>query len=385
MSQIAKALETAAAAGCAPGFAAVVARGGRVVCEAALGVLSVESQAPMTVDSVFRIYSMTKAIGAAAAATLIEAGSLDPDAPVASILPEFDAVSVLDGFDGETPRFRRPRTRATIRSLATHTAGLAYAFWNADVARWRAASGNRWLSSGAKADLIGWPMVCDPGLRWDYGVATDWLGLVVEQVSGRRIDAFLRETLFDPLGMADTAVEPDALAEKLVAVHAVTPEGFAVVDVAPPSRPEVYGMGHCLYSTAPDYMRFLRMLLNRGALDGARVFRPETVDFLLAGAMGAIRVGPMATAAPRIAADVDLFPGLAATHSFGFVTNLQDAPGRRAAGSQGWAGIANTHFWLDPARDVAGVLMMQVMPFAHPKAMAAFDAFERAVYAEVVG
>jgi CubicO group peptidase (beta-lactamase class C family) len=189
--------------------------------------------------------------------------------------------------------------------------------------------------------------------------------------------------LFGPLGMTDTAVEPDALAERLVAAHAVTPEGFAVIDLAPPAHPEVYGMGHCLYSTARDYMRFLRMLLNRGELDGVRVFRPETADFLTANAIGDLSMGRMTTVAPPISADVDLFPGVSMKHSFGFATNAEDVPGKRSAGSQSWAGVANTHYWFDPKRDVAGVLMMQFLPFVDPKAMAVYDAFERAVYAEL--
>ncbi|TVQ54799.1 MAG: class A beta-lactamase-related serine hydrolase [Rhodobacteraceae bacterium] len=385
MSRIAAALEASTAAGNAPGVVGLVARGAGVVYEGAFGVRSVETGAAMTVNSVFRIYSMTKAIGAVAAAKLIEAGSLDPDAPVASILPEFGEVPVLAGFDGDVPRLRTPRTPATVRHLASHTSGLAYESWNADVARWQATTGARTVLTGTKAALLRYPMVCDPGTRWVYGVGVDWLGLVVEKVSGRRIDAFVRDALFQPLGMVDTAFEPDALADRLVAAHYVTRDGFGVLDMGPPARPEVYGMGHCLYSTAHDYMRFLRMLLNRGELDGVRVLKPATVDFLTANAIGDLTMGRMVSVAPRVSADVDLLPGTPMKHAFGFATTMADTPGKRAAGSQGWAGIANTHYWFDPARDVAGVLMMQFLPFVDPRAMAVYDAFERAVYAEIGG
>lgn len=368
--------------GLTPGVVGMVAGRDGVRYAGAFGRRGVEDAAPMTVDAVFRLFSMTKAIGSLAALKLVEAGSLDLDAAVGDILPEFDALKVLDGFDGETPRLRAPRARATVRQLATHTSGAVYEFWNADIARYLRATGRPSVLAGTKAALHGYPLAFDPGARWDYGVGIDWLGQVVEAVSGQRIDAFCREQIFAPLGMTDTAFECEGpLRERLVGAQATTPEGWKAIPLAPPPQPEVYGMGHCLYGTAGDYIRFLRMILNGGALDGARILAPETLRLMTENQIGDLDMTPLRTVIPPISADVDLFPGVRMKHSVGFAINVADVPGKRRAGSMGWAGVLNTHCWVDPASDVAGVILMQHLPFVEPGALRLYDAFERAAYA----
>ena len=153
-------------------------------------------------DTVFRIFSMTKAVGSVAAMILIDRGRMHFDTPVADVLPEFANAQVLDGFDGDTPVMRPPKVQATLRHLATHTSGFEYEFWNADVARYLEETGHPDILSGLKASLF-YPMLTDPGTRWGYGIGIDWLGQAVEAVDGRRIDAFCREEIFEPLGMAD--------------------------------------------------------------------------------------------------------------------------------------------------------------------------------------
>ena len=155
---------------------------------------------------------------------------------------------------------------------------------------------------------------------------------------------------------------------------------FAPLELAPPTHPEVYGMGHALYSTAPDYLRFLRMVLNGGELDGNRILSAEAMQMMLGDQMGGLTFQPMISASP-LTADVDLFPGQKVTHSFAFMRNEADVAGKRSAGSLGWAGVCNTHYWIDPARDVAAVIMTQSLPFVEPPMLKTYDAYERAVYA----
>lgn len=333
-------------------------------------------------DTVFRIFSMTKAVGSTAAMILIDRGELDFDTPVDSVLPEWGQLQVLDGWDGDTPRLRAPRTRATLRHLATHTSGLEYEFWRPEVADYLARTGRPSILAGTRA-AMDYPLMTDPGTRWGYGPSIDWLGQVVEKVSGQRIDAFLKQNLFGPLGMTDTDVEVRPhMAPRLAGVKARGENGqFGDFDLAPPSNPEVYGMGHALYSTPQDYLRFLRLFLNRGALDGARVLSEAGVARMLANHMGPLQFERMVTAAPPITADFDPFPGTVKTHSFGFMRNESDIPGRRRAGSQSWAGVLNTHYWFDPASDLAAVIMTQTLPFVEPPLMATYEAFERAAYA----
>jgi methyl acetate hydrolase len=334
-------------------------------------------------DTVFRIFSMTKAIGSTAAMILIDRGKLNPETPVKEILPEFGNIQVLERFDGDKPILRAPKTNATVRHLATHTSGLEYEFCNAEMANYLAKTGRPSILSGLKSAMF-YPMVTDPGTRWGYGPSIDWLGLIVEKIDGRRIDRFCHEEIFGPLGMKDTAFEvSDAMAKRLAAVKIRGEDGKLVpYDIAPPPNPEVYGMGHALYSTAPDYIQFLRMFLNRGALNGNRLLSEKGIDWMLADRMNGLSFEKMVTVAPALTADFDPFPGTRRTHSFGFFRSEVDIPRRRSAGSQSWAGVLNTHFWFDPKRGIAAVIMTQSLPFVEPRYMQLYADYETAVYAE---
>jgi methyl acetate hydrolase len=337
---------------------------------------------PAQVDTVFRIFSMTKAVGSTAAMILVDRGKLNPDTPVAEVLPEFGRKQVLEGFDADgKPRMRPPRTQATVRHLATHTSGLTYEFWNTDMPRYMQATGLPSILSGQRAGLD-YPLLFDPGTRWDYGIGIDWLGQVVERVDGRTIDRFCREEILEPLGMRDTRFEPEPdLLPRLATVRMRGEDGhFADFELAPPAKPDFYGMGHALYSTAPDYMRFLRMFLNRGQLDGRRILSEAGLKSMLANQIGNIPIPLLKTAAPPVTADAEFFPGRKKTHSLAFQRIEEDVPGMRSAGSQFWAGVCNTHFWFDPAKDVAGLIMTQTLPFAEPRFMGLYEAFEKGAY-----
>ncbi len=339
---------------------------------------------PAAEDTAFRIFSMTKAVGSVAAMILIDRGKMSMDTPVADILPDWNGLRVLDGWNGDEPVLRAPDTVATVRHLATHTSGLEYEFWNEDVPRYLEVTGNPSILTGQLASLLSYPLTCDPGTRWGYGPGIDWLGRVVEEIDGRRIDAFCREEIFEPLGMTDTAFEPDLLTDRLCDVSIRGEDGhFAKFELAPPPRPEFYGMGHALYSTAPDYMRFLRMVLNGGALDGARILPEAAVNAMCADRMNGLTFRKMVTSAPALTADLELFGGTKATHAFAFLRNEVDQPGRRSAGSLTWAGVCNTHYWIDPAKDLCAVIMTQSLPFVEPSFMKTYDAYEAALYANI--
>ena len=380
MSELDRVLSDAVAAEHVPFVVAMTGNAGGVTWSGAAGDRSPGKKAD--VDTVMRIFSMTKAIGCTAAMILMDRGKLSADATVSSILPRFAELQVLDGFDADgKPRMRAPRTQATVRHLATHTSGLTYEFWNADMPRFMQATGAPSILSGL-AKALNYPLLFDPGTRWDYGIGIDWLGQVVEKVDGRRIDQFCREEIFEPLGMRSTRFEPEAdIAPRLAAVAIRGEDGhFGPFDLAPPPNPEVYGMGHCLYSSAPDYMRFLRMYLNKGQLDGQRVLSERGLQSMLANQIGTIAIPLLKTAAPAITADAEFFPGKRKSHSMAFQRIDEDVPGMRSAGSQFWAGVCNTHFWFDPAKNVAGLIMTQSLPFGEPRFMGVYEAFERGVY-----
>jgi len=333
-------------------------------------------------DTVHRIFSMTKAVGSVAAMILIDRGKMTAATPVADILPEFADLQVLDGFDGDTPLLRPQKTAATMAHLATHTSGLEYEFWNGDIAKYLEVTGHPSILVGTR-DSMNYPLATDPGTRWGYGPGIDWLGLAVEKIDGRRIDAFCREEIFGPLGMTSTDFEVSGdMAARLADVKARGEDGaFAPFDLAPPPSPEVYGMGHALYSTPADYLTFLRMVLGGGALNGARILSEDGVGAMLGDHMNGLAFEKMVTVAPPVTADFDPFPDVRKTHSFAFMRNEADIPGMRTAGSQSWAGVLNSHYWIDPQKGLASVIMTQALPFVEPRFMGLYEAWERAVYA----
>ena len=333
-----------------------------------------------TEDTIFRIFSMTKAIGSVAAMMMIERGKLSMDTPVGDILPEWNDLQVLDGFDNDQPILRAPKTIATVRHLATHTSGMEYEFWNADIARYLELSEHPSILSGLKASM-NYPLATDPGTRWGYGPSIDWLGRVVETIDGRRIDVFCREEIFEPLGMSNSAFEPDGLEDRLCSVSIRGEDGkFAGMELAPPSQPEFYGMGHAMYSSAPDYMQFLRMVLNKGQLDGNRILSEKSVADMTVDQMQGLTFETMRSVSP-ITADVVLDGD--PVHTFIATMNRKDIPGKRSAGTQSWAGVCNTHYWVDPAKDVAAVIMTQSLPFVEKPLLDTYDNYERAVYASL--
>ena len=333
-------------------------------------------------DTVFRVFSMTKAVGVAAAMILVDRELIAMDDAVDKHLPAAGEFQILDGWQNGEPVLRAPAAPPTLRHLATHTSGLAYDTWDQRMFEWTDHTGHPRVTTGQKAGLHV-PLMFDPGTAWSYGIGIDWLGRVVEAVDGRPIDQFLADEIFGPLGMIDTACEVSAAMQpRLANVWKRAPDGGLVeTDRAPPSNPEFYGMGHALYSTPQDYMSFLRMLLGQGALGDVRVLSESSALAMFDNAIGALNVPAAISANPNVSADVDLFPGRTMTHGLAG-PRVEQNPGRRRAGSCGWAGVLNSHWWLDPSSGLTAVLMTQTLPFVEPRFMAAYDAFERSVYAQ---
>ena len=383
MKELQDVLDQAVAAGDVPFAVGMAGNSAGITFQGSAGEAATGRAADL--DTVFRIFSMTKAIGSLAAMILIDRGKLSLDTPVEDVLPAWGRLQVLDGWDGDSPRLRAPRTKATIRHLATHTSGVEYEFWNDQMPRFMEATGHPTVLSGMNVSLEQQPLMSDPGTRWGYGQSIDWLGKVVEAVSGQSIVDFCQSEIFDPLGMASTGFEvTEDMARRMADVKARGEDGaFAPFELAPPSKPEFYGMGHALYSTAPDYMRFLRMVLNKGTLDGAKILSPEAVAEMTADQMNGLTLTKMITMAPPVTADFEPFPGTRVVHSVAFMRNEEDIPGKRSAGSQSWAGVLNSHYWIDPAKDVAAVIMTQSLPFVEERFMKTYDAYERAVYANL--
>jgi len=384
MPAIDKVLEDAVASGTVPGVTAAAANADGVIYEAAFGRRSLAGDAAMTTDTVFRIASMTKAVTGAAAMQMVEQGKLSLDQPAGEILPFLASPMVLDGVDANgEPKLRPAKGVVTLRKLLTHTAGFVYDTWNGEMNRYAAKTGLPAARTGKIAALRA-PLGFDPGERWEYGINIDIAGRMVEVASGQDLESYFRDHLFRPLGIADTGfVLQSRWKGRLAQVHARDASGrLTPIESLPPAEnPEFFPGGGGLFSTARDYLTFLRALLRGGELNGARILKPETVALMGQNHMGALNVLPMKTYNPRVSNDCELFPGMDKKWGLTFLINTQDVPGGRSANSLAWAGINNTYYWLDPAKRVAGVLMTQILPFADQGVLGLLDRFERAIYA----
>ncbi|MCB1412738.1 MAG: beta-lactamase family protein [Xanthobacteraceae bacterium] len=366
-----------------PGVVAIAATGKDTIYEGAFGKRDLGTGVDMTPDSVFWIASMTKAITTAAAMQLVEQGKLSLDEPIGKVLPDLAAPQVFEGFDDSGAPKLRPATRPiTLRHLMTHTAGFCYDMWNGDMVKYLEKTGTPGITTCLDAALKT-PIMTEPGTRWEYGTNIDFVGKAVEAVSGRRLGEYMRENLFKPLGMDDTAFRiGDAQRKRLVGMHARGEDGsLQPIPFELEQNPEFEMGGGGLYGTAADYIRFTRMILNKGSGNGNQVLKPETVATMAQNHIGELAMGKMTGYVAFATNDVDLYPGMVKKWGLSFMINTAMTPEGRSAGSLAWAGLANTYYWIDPARDITGVILMQVLPFADPKCLAAFAAFEAGVYA----
>jgi len=271
--------------------------------------------------------------------------------------------------------------------LLTHTAGFTYRLWDAEELRYLQSLDK--LSVAERGKFTRTPLMFDPGERWQYGPNIDWVGKIVESISGEPLDVHYRKNIFDPLGMKDTAfVISSEQRAREASGHRRLPDG--TLKAEPMEResklqaaPHTFSGGGGIYSTAPDYLTLLRTLLHGGALDGVRILRPETVALMGQNQIGRVEAGILKTTAPGLSNDVDFFPGISLKWGFGHMINMQPVAEARSAGSMTWAGLYNTYYWLDPKRRIAAVFMTQVLPFADDRALRAYRAFERGVYAAV--
>jgi methyl acetate hydrolase len=366
-----------------PGVVAMAANSKEVIYQGAFGKRDLSKDDAMTVDSVFWIASMTKAITAAGAMQLVEQGKLSLDAPIGKVLPDLATPQVLEGFDAQgEPKLRPAKNPITLRHLMTHTAGFCYDLWNGDMVKYLEKTGLPGITTCKNAALQT-PIMSDPGTRWEYGTNIDFVGKAVEAVSGKRLDAYLRDHLFTPLGMTDTGFRiGESQRKRLVGMHARGPDGsLAAIPFELEQDPEFHMGGGGLYGTAADYIKFTQMILNKGRGNGNQLLKPETVASMCQNHIGDLNMTKMISALPAFTNDVDFYPDIEKKWGLSFVINTAKTPEGRSPGSLAWAGLANTYFWIDPSRDVAGVILMQLLPFVDKKCLEAFAGFERGVYA----
>ncbi len=374
-------LQRAVSAGQVPGVVALAASREGPLYQGAFGKRLADGS-PMTTNTVFWIASMTKAVTGVAAMQCVEHGKLALDQPAGEITPELAEPLVLEGFDADgKPILRAARRQIILRLLLTHTAGLVYDIWNANLKRFVETTGFPSARSRTLASLNA-PLAFHPGERWEYGISIDWIGRMVEKVSGQDLETYMHEHIVQPLGMHDTGfTQGEAQAARAAQVHARGPDGsLEPIAMTAAAKSEFLAGGGGLFSTGPDYLTFLQMLLDDGTSNGAQILRPETVTLMAENHIGDLDVQLLRTEAPVMSNDAEFFPGLSKKWGLTWLINTHDVRGGRSAGSLAWAGLFNTYYWLDPKRRISGLLLTQILPFADPTVLRLLDDFEGAVY-----
>jgi CubicO group peptidase (beta-lactamase class C family) len=355
------------------GASGLIARHGKVAYQEAWGMADAEAATPMKMDTIHRIYSMSKPITSVALMMLYEEGRFQLNDPIAKFMPEFGQMTVaVDERDPVTGRVNSTTVPAkrmiTVRDLLRHTAGLTYGVFgdtSVDLAYRKAGILAEATLTDFARNLAKLPLQYEPGTRWHYSVSVDLQGRLVEVLSGKPFDQFLQERIFRPLGMVDTGFTVPA-SKKHRFARLYTPNKAGSVDPmavctgrdeclakfpnAAPSMAEQLGMvsgGAGLVSTVHDYLRFCQMLLNKGTFAGHRVLSRKTIELMSSDHLGAI-------------------PGMSEGNGFGLGFQVSKSPGEAGMiGSPGefnWGGAAGTRFWIDPQEDMIGIFMIQVLP-----------------------
>lgn len=377
MQNIEQILEKYIVSGDLPCALAGVANADGTLYMGAAGLRSLDDSQAMTTDTIFAIASMTKAITTVATLQLVEQGQIDLDTPITAYLPDLEHLKVLDGFDDDgKPMLSSPKTSPTTRQLLTHTSGYVYEIWNANGLQSVASEQIDSLFAEGGNGMMA-PLAFSPGERWEYGIGIDWAGVIVETLSGKSLDVYFQEHIFDPLGMQDSFYKvPKEKAARRAAIHARTEAGLAVT----PHLGEPVSGGGGLSSTIADYLRFMRALLNQGTLDGAKILQPYTVDMMFENHIGDLDVNPGPTQIPDVSNDFDMGFGEPAKWGLGFLLHQAQTQSGRPKGSASWAGLFNSYFWIDRENDLCAVIATQVLPFYDTKAVAMLKEFESAIY-----
>ena len=372
-SAVSAVLKAATDRGDVPGVAVAVVNRDGLLYNAAAGMSRTVTHTPMAKDAIFNMASMTKPITSVAIMILVDQGKLKLDDEVAKYLPTWkDPVVITKFHEADASYETRPAKRPiTIRHLLTHTSGLGYGFASPMLTR---------IMEKTKKTELDLPLLFDPGDNWAYGPSTRVLGHVVEAISGQKIDAFLESKILSPLGMHDTSyLVPTTKYARVVAINRRGNDGkFTELPVPGTIPATVQGDGG-LYGTASDYGLFLRMLLNRGTLNGKRILSEKSVRRMLVIQTGNVLVKPQQSADQALSRNFPFGAGKD-RWGLGFQLAADRRPNRRSPGSGTWAGIFNTHFFIDPSKEIGVVVMMQTLPFYDEPSMKVYGDVEEAVY-----
>lgn len=369
-------------AGGVPGVVAMVTDKNGNIYEGAYGVRDTATKEVMTLDTVFAMFSTTKAITGTILMKMVEEGKVSLDDPVSKYVPEIGDIEVFVGYDDHgVPITRKPENEITVEMLMLHTAGFGYDFFSEDDANYRKANDIPSILTNT-FDSIRSVLLFEPGTAWNYGVNLDWVGKVIEAVTGARLGETMKTLLFEPQGMSDISFDPsENMKSRRATVHLRDAEGKLVPnpEIVLPKTPEMDMGGHGLYASIGEYMKFIRVILN----NGDKVLTKQTVEKMLQNGLHDLKSGGWKTSDPLLSNDGEFFPGFEKTWAYTFQVNETALPTGRPAKQVMWAGLANLYYWIDTENGIGGFWATQILPYHDPASYLGYLEFESAVYSFV--
>lgn len=363
-----------------PAIAAAVLSSDQTLYRGNFGYSDFNLKTPLKDDAIFRIASMTKAVTSVCIFQLIEQDQLKLDSKLKEFFPEIGDLKIIDGFDNnDNPVYSKPSTDITIAHLLTHTSGFSYEMWNENISK-LIAKGELATLFSANSDFLKAPLVFNPGSNWDYGIGIDWLGVLIEKLSDLSLQEYMQKNVFEPLEMADTSYDTtQEIRDRMVKVYSRNGDGYLELPFEGPKKSAFYSGGGNLNSTISDYSKFLQLFLS-GPSVKEKVLSQESIDMMISNQTGTLFMQTMKTTSTAISNDVNFFPETEKPWGFGFMINASDVVNGRPAKSAGWAGLFNSFFWLDKKNNLAGLIMMQMLPFLEDGAQKTLRDFEQSVY-----
>lgn len=379
-----KALESAVnVAGGIPGVVAMLTDKQANIYEGALGKLSLDCDEKINTESVFNAFSTTKALVGALLFTLIEENIVKLDDLAKEYLPEIADIEVLEGFDKDSkPITRKAKNDITLRHLVLHTAGFGYEFFNKEDLAYRQYYSIPSVVTNTLESLQS-VLLFEPGTSWNYGINIDWLGLVLEKATSKRLSVLLKEKILEPCNMRDTVFDlTDSLKQRLAIIHVRDQSGklSPARDITLPNPSPIDMGGHGLHCTVTDYMKFIRMILNDGVGENGRVLSPQSINFMCMNGIGTLRCQGWDSAIPLFTNKGEFYPSIQKSWGYTFQINEEMTNTGRPAHTIMWAGISNLFYFIDRKNGIGGFWASEVLPFMDPSSYGGFLQFESSIY-----
>ena len=364
-----------------PGLSAMVSSEENTLYKGHFGYLDLEKKLPVDDNSLFRIASMTKAVTSTCIMQLIERGELSLDTELKQFFPEVASKKIIEGFnENDQPIYSEVTNAVNISHLLSHSSGFGYEMWNENITK-LVGRGELVSMMTNKKEFLDAPLLFNPGSAWEYGIGIDWLGVLIEKISDMSLQDYMKENIFNPLGMNDTSYDlPLSDHDRVIKVYNRTGENFAEIPFGVTETFDFYSGGGGLISNAEDYSTFLKIFLNKGKGNGSQVLKESSIQTMLVSSDKNIKMNKLPTSAPPLTEDMEIMPGIDKSWSPGFMINHEESQTGRPKESAGWAGLFNSYFWIDTENKIVSVVLMQMLPFLEKGCVQTLEEFESSIY-----